>query len=170
MSVHVYPAPAIAGDYLRAGAGFCLAGLPLIALETAAAVTVLLAACAVVFALHGAWTISRHLARIEISEDGIRSRGLTAAEIRWRDLQKLQLAHYSTRRDRSGGWLQLRLIGNGQRLSIDSHLQNFTAVTRRALVAARENRIPLDPATVSNLDALGMTWTASPPSARSVCG
>jgi hypothetical protein len=170
MSTHAYPAPAIAGDYLRAGAGLCLVGLPLAVAETAAAVTVLLAAFAVIFVLDGARTVSRHVARIELSEEGIRRRGLTAAEIRWRDLQQLRLAHYSTRRDRSGGWLQLLLIGDGQRLRIDSHLQDFMALTARAVVAARENQIPLDPSTVFNLDALGLTPATSRPFARSVCG
>lgn len=170
MSTHTYPVPAIAGDYLRAGAGLCLVGLPLVIAETAAAVTVLLVAFAVIFVLHGARTVSRHAERIELSEDGIRSRALSAAEIRWHDLQQLQLAHYSTRRDRSGGWLQLLLVGNGQRLRIDSHLQDFTALAARAVVAARENRIPLDPATVSNLDALGLTSAVSRPSARDLLG
>jgi hypothetical protein len=170
VSTHAYPAAAIAGDYLRAGAGLCLVGLPLVVAETAAAVTALLAAFAVVFALHGARTVSRHVARIELSEDGIRSRGLTAAEIRWSDLQRLQLAHYSTRRDRSGGWLQLRLTGAGQRLRIDSPLQDFTALAARAVVAARENRIALDPATASNLEALGLTPATVRPSSGSAGG
>ena len=169
MSTHAYPATAIAIDYLQAAAGLCLVGLPLAVAETATAVTLLLVAFAMIFALHGARTASRHLARIEVSEDGIRSRGLTAAEIRWRDLHRLQLAHYSTRRDRSGGWLQLLLIGGGQCLRIDSHLQDFTALTARAMAAARENRIPLDPVTVSNLNALGLT-PPSRPSAGSLCG
>jgi hypothetical protein len=169
VSTHAYPAAAIAGDYLRAGAGLGLVGLPLIVAETAAAVTVLLAVCAVIFTLHGVRTVSRHAERIELSEDGIRSRGLTAAEIRWRDLQQLQLAHYSTRRDRSGGWLQLRLIGNGHRLRIDSHLRDFTALTARAVAAAQENQISLDWATVSNLDALGLAPATSRSWARNMC-
>jgi hypothetical protein len=166
MSTHAYPAQAIAGDYVRAVAGLCLVGLPLATAETAAVVTAVLAASAVVFILYGAKTVNRHFARIELSEDGIRSRGLSATEIRWRDLQRLQLSHYSTRRDRTGGWLQLLLVGDAQRLTIDSQLQDFLALAARAVVAAREKQIRLDPATVSNLCALGLSSMMEEPSAR----
>jgi hypothetical protein len=166
MTTHTYPAHAIAGDYLRAVAGLCLVGLPLVTAETAAAVTAVLAASAAVFILYGVKTISRHFARIELCEDGIRSRGLSTAEIRWCDLQRLQLSYYSTRQDRSGGWLQLLLVSNKQRLRIDSQLQDFVSLAARAAVAAREKQLPLDPATVSNLDVLGLSSTTQGPSAR----
>lgn len=166
MSTHTYPAHAIAGDYVRAVAGLCLVGLPLVTAETAAAVTAVLAASAVIFVLYGAKTVNRHFARIELCEDGIRSRGLSATEIRWCDLQRLQLSHYSTRRDRTGGWLQLLLVGDTQRLMIDSQLQDFPALAARAVAAAREKQIRLDPATVSNLSALGLSSTMQGPLAR----
>ena len=169
MSTHVYPAYAIAGDYVRAGTGLCLVGLPLVSAETATAVTVLLAASAVVFLLYGAKTVNRHFARIEFCEDGIRSRGLGATEIRWCDLRRLQLSHYSTRRDRSNGWLQLLLVGDAQRLTIDSQLQDFLALTARAVAAAREKQIRLDPATVANLCALGLSSLVEEPAARKPC-
>lgn len=170
MSTHVYPTPALAGDYLCAGAGLCIVGAPLLMTEPLPAVTALLTASAVLFALHGARTARRHMARIELSEDGIRSRGLTMTEIRWRDLRQLKLAHYSTRRDRSGGWLQLLLVGDGGRLRIESDLDDFLAVAARAKDAARENCIRLDSATLSNLDALGLTGSPPHPAIRSVRG
>ena len=166
MTTHAYPAHAIAGDYLRAVAGLCLVGLPLVAAETAAIVTAVLAASVVIFVLYGVKTMNRHFARIELGEDGIRSRGLGATEIRWRDLQQLRLSHYSTRRDRSGGWLQLLLVSDAQRLRIDSQLQDFASLTARAVAAAREKQIRLDPVTISNLDALGLSSTMHGLSAR----
>jgi hypothetical protein len=170
MSTHAYPARAIAGDYARAGTGLCLAGLPLVTAETAAAVTAVLVASAVIFVLYGAKTVNRHFARIELGEDGIRSRGLSVSEIRWCDLQRLQLSHYSTRRDRSGGWLQLLLVGDAQRLTIDSQLKDFPALAARAVEAAREKQIRLDPATVSNLCALGLSSMMEEPTAGKLRG
>lgn len=167
VTTHVYSAVALVGDYLRASGGLCLVGLPLAITETAAAATLLLVIFAAIFLLHGAKTVSRHVARIDLGEDGIRSRGLTRAEIRWRDLRKLKLAHYSTRRDQSGGWLQLVLIGDGKRLRIDSYLQDFPVVVARAMLAAEENRIRLDPATVANLEALGLAPMMAASRARS---
>lgn len=164
MNIHAYPAPAIASDYLRALTGLSLVGLPIVLAEPVPAVTALLVASAVLFAVYGAGTIHRHIARIELSEEGIRSRGLTTTEIRWPELRQLKLSHYSTRRDRSGGWLQLLLVGGGQRLRVDSRLEDFIVVAARATQAARENRIMLDPATLSNLEALRLTaasrWSA----------
>jgi hypothetical protein len=133
-------------------------------------VTAVLAASAVIFVLYGARTMSRHFARIELCEGGIRSRGLSAAEIRWCDLQQLRLSHYSTRRDRTGGWLQLLLVSDAQRLRIDSQLQDFPALAARAVAAAREKQIRLDPATVFNLSALGLSSTIQGPSARKPFG
>ena len=166
MSTHTYPAHAIAGDYVRAVAGLCLVGLPLVTAETAAAVTAVLAASAVIFVLYGAKTVNRHFARIELCEDGIRSRGLSATEIRWCDLQRLQLSHYSTRRDRTGGWLQLLLVGDTQRLTIDSQLRDFASLAARAAAAAQEKQIRLDPVTLFNLGALGLSSTMQGPLAR----
>jgi hypothetical protein len=166
MSTHAYPAHAIAGDYLRAGTGLCLVGLPLVAAETAAIVTVVLLAAAVIFLLYGTKTVNRHFARIELCEDGIRSRGLSVSQIRWCDLRRLRLSHYSTRRDHSGGWLQLLLVGDAQRLTIDSQLQDFPALAARAVAAAREKQIRLDPATISNLRALGLSSLVEEPAAR----
>lgn len=166
MSTHAYPAHAIAGDYVRAVAGLCLVGLPLVTAETAAAVTAVLAASAVIFVLYGAKTVNRHFARIELCEDGIRSRGLRATEIRWCDLQRLQLSHYSTRRDRSDGWLQLLLASDTQRLRIDSQLQDFASLAARAAAAAQEKQIRLDPVTLFNLGALGLSSIMQEPSAR----
>lgn len=168
MSTHAYPTPAIAGDYLRAASGLCLVGLPLAVAEPVPAVTTLLVASAALFALYGAGTVRRHMARIELSEDGICSRGLTATLIRWSDLRHLKLSHYSTRRDRSGGWLQLLLVGGGQRLRIDSQVEDFIVLAARATQAARENQIPLDPATIANLEALGLAGTSHRPATRSV--
>ena len=170
MSTHAYPATAIAGDYVRAVAGLCLVGLPLVTADTAAAVTAVLAASAVIFLLYGAKTVTRHFVRIELCEDGICSRGLRGTEIRWSDLQRLQLSHYSTRRDRTGGWLQLLLVSDAQRLRIDSQLQDFAALAARAVAAAREKQIRLDPATVSNLSALGLWSTMQELPARKPYG
>ncbi|TVR99566.1 MAG: hypothetical protein EA406_03040 [Rhodospirillales bacterium] len=158
---HRYPAGAVAGDLLRAAAGLSLVGLPLAFGDTAPPVTVALAAAAALFAGYAVITARRHLTRLEVSDDGIRSIGVAATGLAWRDLEQLKLSHYSTRRDRSGGWLQLRLRGHGESISVDSRLDGFDHLAACAAAAAHRNGIALDTATLHNLYTLGLDTPAA---------
>lgn len=155
-----YPRPALAGDYLRGGAGLLLTGLPLLALPLSPWVAPAFAAAALVFALFTARTVQRQLTIVELGEEGIAAHGPLGAAIRWQDLARLKLRYFSTRRDRERGWMQLTLQGTGQgigrRLTLESTLDGFDAVVERAAAAACANRLALDPATLDNLAALGI--------------
>ncbi|TVR80180.1 MAG: hypothetical protein EA405_11370 [Rhodospirillales bacterium] len=158
MSVHHYPFGAMAGDYARATLGLGLVGLPLAFGETAPPVTALLAAASVLFVIYALITVRRHVTRLEITDAGIRtlSPGTRPGVLAWQDIKRLTLCHYSTRRDRSGGWLQLRLKGGGGSLCIDSRLEDFDRIAARASAAARCNGLNLDHATAHNLQRLGL--------------
>jgi hypothetical protein len=156
VSVHAYPRSAAAADLARATAGLVLAGLPMLLVHTAPAVTGLMALIVVVFVVYGFISIGRHLTRIEVDEVGIRARGPVATVLRWRDLKRVRLSYYSTRRDRSGGWLQLSLYDGRRRLQVDSRLAGFGDVAAGAAGAARTNGLRLEPATIANFEALGI--------------
>jgi hypothetical protein len=68
----------------------------------------------------------------------------------------MRLGYYSTRRDREGGWMQLKLIGAGGTVKLDSTIDDFTHIARRALAAARANNLQLGEPTLENLAALGI--------------
>jgi hypothetical protein len=156
VSVHAYPRSAAVADLARASAGLVLAGLPLLLVDTTPVVTGLLVLIVIVFAIYGMLSAGRHLARIEVDEAGIGTRGPLKTTLEWRDLKRVKLSYYSTRRDHSGGWLQLSLFDGRRRLNVDSRISGFTNVVAGAAGAARANGLGLEPATIANFQALGI--------------
>jgi hypothetical protein len=155
-SWHGYPASAMIGDYVRAATGLVPAGAIFATTSVAPVAAVLLGGFAAVFGIFGLRTALRHNSRIELSDIGIRSFGLVERRIAWADLDRLKLSYYSTRRDRKSGWMQLELGGGGIRLSLDSRLDGFGEIVRRAADAACDQRLQISESTAANLEALGV--------------
>lgn len=151
-----YPRTALLGDYARAGAGLAITALPLALLEVNRWLAVPLAAAALLFALFALRTAQRQASSLELDEGGVAMRGPMGASLAWADLRSLDLRYYSTRRDRSDGWMQLTLKGGGRRLRADSTLDGFDRLVEHAVRAAARNGVALTPVTVDNLLAMGM--------------
>ena len=162
MSVHAYPPTAALADYLRCGAGLLFAAVPLAAIKTTPAVSAILVLILGVFSVYALRTLVSQFTRIEVDEDCIKTRGLTPKSLPWRDINDLKLSYYSTRRDGTGGWLQLKLTGNGRRLNLDSRIGGFDIVATRAAAAATRNGAEFDFATRHNFQALGIAVLDSP--------
>jgi hypothetical protein len=156
LSWHSYPASAMIGDYVRSAAGLVPAGAIFATTSVAPVPAVLLGGFAVIFGLFGLRTALRHNSSIELSDIGIRSFGLVERRIAWTELDRLKLSYYSTRRDRKSGWMQLELVGGGTKLSLDSRLDRFDDVVRRATDAAHERQLRVSESTAANLEALGV--------------
>lgn len=161
MSVHRYPRRTLAADYVRAAAGLVLTAGPLVAVPPGAVAGPILGVLATLFAAFGARTALRQASRIELEDDRLALIGPWRRSIDWRELTGLRLRYFATRRDRSAGWMQLTLTAPDSRLRIDSTLEGFPAIARRAARAAQERRIALTPATVDNLRAFGVTLDRS---------
>jgi hypothetical protein len=157
MSVHSYPPAAAFADFARAGAGLLLAAVPLVLADTIPVVTVILAILVIVFAVYALRTASRQFTRVEIDEDGVRARGPTTHTVPWRTLRRVKLSYYSTRRDRTGGWLQLTIAGDAETLTVDSRIAGFESLAERAIIAARKKGLKLDPTTLYNFQSLGLS-------------
>lgn len=156
MSRHMYPNAAMIGDYLRAAAGF-LPVMTILAVGSLGPVaTVILACLAVLFAVFGLRTALRHLTTIDVSDSGVRASGPLSAAIPWTALDRMKLAYYSTRRDRREGWMQLELHGGGATVRLDSRIEGFGEIVRRAALAAAARGLPLGAATLANLESLGI--------------
>jgi hypothetical protein len=155
-TTHVYPASAMSGDYLRAAAGTlpCLVILAATSLAPLAAAAV--AGCGALFVAFGIRTALRHQSRIEMSEGALSASGPLGANIPWAALDGIKLAYYSTRRDRSDGWMQLVLRAGRARLSVDSRIEGFPLLVERAASAAAARHLLLDRTTLANLEALGI--------------
>ena len=156
-----YPPRALGLDYAGSTAGLaCSLGL-IGYLRLAAPVAWVVTAAAALFLVYFGRTVCRQLTHIELDETGIRARGPAlgplSAAIRWDDLRLLRLEYYSTRADREGGWMQLKLGDaqrTGQTIRIDSDLDGFAQVVERAAQAAAQRGLALDAACLANLQAM----------------
>ena len=157
MQHYRYPATTLLPDYLRVGVGLAVTVGPLLLLDLAPAIAVLLAALALLFAWFGVRTGLRQLSCVELSPAGIALSGPLRRQLPWPQLRRLQLAYYAPRRARQDGWLQLTLRGSsGAPIRVDSTVDGFDEVLRHATAAAAANQLSLDPTTEANLAALGI--------------
>jgi hypothetical protein len=174
MSTHQYPISTLTSDYLRVAVGMALTVGPLLLLDLAPAIAWLLSVLAVLFVWFGVRTAVRHLSAIELSPQAIAIRGPLGGRLAWDELERMKLAYYAPRgrisarrRDRPDarherdegqrGWLQLTLHGSrGRPIRVESTLDGFDQVMRRALAAVGRRQLSLDPTTMANLAALGL--------------
>ena len=155
-SEHVYPTSAMIGDYLRAAAGLLPTGAIFATTPVGAVGAVVIGGFAAIFAIFGLRTVLRHGTRLEMSESALRTHGAWRRTISWAELDRMRLAYYSTRRDRRSGWMQLELGAGRERIHLDSRIEGFDRVVRRAAEGAAARELELSDATLANLEALGI--------------
>jgi hypothetical protein len=153
---HAYPASAMVGDYLRAAAGLVPVGVVFATVPVGAAAAGVLGSFAAIFGAFGLRTALRHGTSVEMTDTELQARGLWRTTIQWDELDRMRLAYYSTRRDRRSGWMQLDLGAGSARVRLDSRIAGFDQVVHRAAAVASARGIPLNEATASNLEALGI--------------
>jgi len=156
ISKHIYPAGAMIGDYLRAAAGIVPTAALFATVPIGLVPGVILGGFGAVFAIFGVRTVLRHRTRIEMTDTGLYATGLWPRAVGWRELDQFKLAYYSTRRDRRSGWMQLELGSGRGRVSVDSRIEGFDILVRRAAKAAAECGVQFSEATAANLDSLGV--------------
>ncbi len=156
MTIHRYPVGALRGDYLRAGSGFVLSAA-LAALASGQPVaTAVLGGAVLLFLAFGIRTFLRQRTIIELGDEGVSTSGGRCVNLAWRELSAIKLRYYATKRDRTGGWMQLTLAAGWRRLAVESTLDGFAELAGRATAAARAQGLKLDVATENNLLALGI--------------
>jgi len=153
---HTYPTAAMAGDYLRAAAGLVPSAALLLTVSMASVPGIIIGGFAAIFGAFAVRTVLRHGTRIEEGDEGLRTTGAWRRTIAWDRLDRMKLGYYSTRRDRRAGWMQLELGAGNSRIKLDSRLDGFDEIVRRAADIAVARGIDLSAATMSNLDALGI--------------
>lgn len=156
MTRHRYDRRELVRDYVRAGAGLTLTAVPFAMASPGPFLGTVLAVLAVLFGGYGLRAGLRSRTYICVDDDGIWTEGPFASRIEWANLKELKLNFYSTKRDRDGGWMQLKLHGGTRRLGFDSHLDGFDDIVGRAVRAARDRHIEIHPATVENLRSMGI--------------
>ena len=156
MTVHRYERGAIVWDMARGGLGLAVTGLPLVVTPMATTMAVIFGGLATLFGVYVARTWLRSAQAIEVGAEGIRRTGPLAIEIPWDDLDSMGLRYFSTRRDKNGGWMELKLTGNGKKLPVESSIDDFEGLVRHCMLVARRNNLELTEATLDNLRALGL--------------
>jgi len=156
VTTHRYDRGAIMGDFLRGGFGLLLTGGSVLFMPMVAWLAVAFTGFAVLFGVYLFRTWLRSASVIEVDESGIRATGPFGREVRWDALDRMELRYFATRRDKEGGWMQLRLHGGHAQISAESSLDGFEAVATRAATAAERNRLALSDITRENLRALGV--------------
>lgn len=156
MTRHTYPASALLGDYLRAAAGLIPAFAILAVAPMGIFEATLLGGLALLFAAFAIRTALRQFTRIEVTEAALRASGALRSRISWDELDRMRLAYYSTRRDRRDGWMQLELRSGWSTLRVDSGIIGFSELVTASAEAAAMRGLSLDPATLANLQALGI--------------
>jgi hypothetical protein len=165
VQVYRYPFRNLVTDYLRALAGLAVGVAVLAAVPPSFAILGVFGSVTLLFAYFGLRTLNRQFLRLAISEEGLVASGFGSRALSWQALEGLRLRFYGTRREgrrgRGGGFMQLKLRAEGISLTLESTLEGFEAVTRRAAEAARRNGLALDAASATNLGELGIDWSGA---------
>lgn len=154
--MHRYERGAIVWDMARGGVGLVVTGLPLVVTPLPTTMTVIFGALATLFGVYVIRTWLRASQAIEVDADGIRRTGPVGVAIPWDDLEAMGLRYFSTRRDKASGWMELKLVGGGAKLPVESSIDDFEGLVRHCMLVARRNDLELSEATLDNLRALGL--------------
>jgi len=161
MSFHRYQPRALYGDFIRAGIGLVISLGALAVAGLSGFTAWLFGVCAAIFLLFGLRTLLRSVTNYELTDTGLTrfyATGFGRAEraLAWQGLRQLKLRFFPAKRDRSHGWMEMTLAGEGARMRLDSTLGDFDAIVRAAVGAASRKRLALSESTLSNLAALGI--------------
>lgn len=140
---------------------------PALAVPAASPALYALLPAAGLFLAFGLRTWRRQISRVEIDTAGISLFSPSRVSLPWSGIRAVKLSYYSTRSDRTGGWMQLTLKGmDPQRagkvcaLRLDSSLDAFERVAGLASAAAVANGVVLADSTRANLSSLGIAVAA----------
>ena len=153
-----YPRQTLWADYLRAAAGVLLCGAPLLLLDVNRWLAYVLVAGFLLFALFLGRTALRHQTRYILGPDTLCADGPAGTLVEWSRLDRMKLSYFSTKRDRTAGWMQLSIGSTGGRMvRVDSSLDGFHDIVERAARAAEAGGVGLSEATRVNLRSMGIS-------------
>ncbi len=166
---HRYPVKSLKGDYFRAGAGLAFCALPLLFAPPFGGVFVVFGGLASMFAIYGLRVWARQMTVVDLTETVLSAAGpriisgrlAPRVTLAWDEVRAIKLSYYSTKRERTDGWMTLKLKGAGESLSVESDIDGFSTIAAKAAATAKANKVPLSEATVSNFAVLGITVSAA---------
>jgi len=156
--IHRWPTPSLTGDLVRGVLATGVAFLFLLLTPIGSIVSWAALGLTILFALYLMMSVSRITSVVEVDEEGIKLTGGLFGQraIRWARLQKFELRFFALNRDRTRGWMDLKLTGDGQTIAIDDRLDRFNDLLARAWASARAADVGISDATHHNLIAAGI--------------
>ena len=153
-----YPRQTLWADYIRAGSGALLCGLPLLVVEVNRWLALILAAGFLLFGAFFVRTALRHRTHYLLGPDTFCADGPAGTLVEWNRLDRMKLSYFSTKRDRTSGWMQLVVGSVGARaVKIDSSLDGFYDIVECAARAAETRGLVLSRTTRINLRSMGIS-------------
>lgn len=163
MTTHRYDRSAIGWDYARGGFGLALTAGPALSVPMVSWLGLVFGGLGALFAVYLGRTWLRSATVVEVDAAGISTSGPFGRSLRWEELDAVDLRYFATRKDKEGGWMQMKLRGGGRTIALESTLEDFALVAERAAGAAARNRLALSEVTRENLRALGVSAGAGVP-------
>ena len=154
-----YPLRTLILDDAKAVIGLIICAGPLFLDDLARFSLYVFSVLTVLFLVFSVRTAIRHTRVLELSEKGIRMRGVWERGFDWEELKSVQLRYYSTRRDHERGWMTLKLRGGGSSVAVDSSIVGFEDIAQQVAAAARQREVDLSPGTWENFGAMGIGKT-----------
>jgi hypothetical protein len=152
-----YTFGSLVGDYVRAFAGIVLSTIPLLAVSAGPIVNGILGILILLFSIFAARTVLRHASVIETTAKDIASVGVFEQRLAWEKITAVHLNYFSTWRDKSKGWMQLKVKGSTGTLRIDSDLSGFDVVAATVAECTARNDMVVNDVTIGNFAAMGIS-------------
>ena len=154
--IYRYPRGTLMADYARAAVGGLCTAVPVVLVPLGTVVQAVLTGLVLLFVSFALRTVQRQRIQVTVSDSAISMRP-GAVPLCWRDLTSVRLAYYSTRRDQQQGWMQLTLRAGQRALRVESSLEGFSDIARRAAHAASVNRLEVSSTSLANFEWLGIS-------------
>jgi hypothetical protein len=156
VSTYRYPVNKLVPDYIRSVAGLGVLGVPAVySIGTHWIITSIMGGLILLFGTFGVSTAIRQFSIVLLDRHGLRVKGPRPAELLWSDVTNIDLRFFSTRRDRVGGWFQLKVRGGRNLIKIDSNLDDFDGLLQQVAAAIARHDLPVSPIGRENFSAAG---------------
>lgn len=140
-------------DCIKGSLGLALVALPLIFGEPVTWLYYVLLGLCFIFIIFLGRNWIRYNSEFQLTGDELSQLKPQSKKLSFKDLQKFKLRYYSTKRSRDDGWMFLQLKSKDTSFNIDSHLDGFEEILKRAALGANMANLNLDPTTIANLSA-----------------
>jgi hypothetical protein len=162
LAVYRYPLKNLVGDYLRAALGVGLLITPFFySFGAHIMITLVLAALLILFGSFGISTALRQFSQVLADEHGLRQNGPRPVALPWNEVSQVDLRYFSTRREKSNGWFQVKVTGKGGQIKADSNLDDFDGLLGFLAAAVTRHDLPLSPIARENFQAAGFSVGSS---------